>query len=98
MTMTSRETILKAFAMEPTERVPVTLFGGGMWSIKDYGTSFEELSTNVDKNVEMCIAEAEKRSDLTLCMSVRDSTIFMRLRWAEDLVLALSSVRSARLT
>jgi len=65
MTMTPRETILKAFAMEPTERVPVTLFGGGMWSIKDYGTSFEELSTNVDKNVEMCVAEAEKiRSDI----------------------------------
>ena len=65
MALTPRETILKAFAMEKTERVPVTLFGGGMWSIKDYGTSFEELATNVDKNVEMCIAEAEKiRSDI----------------------------------
>jgi len=65
MTMTPRETILKAFAMEKTERVPVTLFGGGMWSIKDYGTTFEELANNVDKNVEMCVAEAEKiRSDI----------------------------------
>jgi len=65
MTMTPRETILKAFAMEKTERVPVTLFGGGMWSIKDYGTSFEELSTNVEKNVDMCVTEAEKiRSDI----------------------------------
>lgn len=65
MTMTPRETILNAFKMQPTERVPVTLFGGGMWSIKDYGTSFEELSTNVEKNAEMCIAEAEKiRSDI----------------------------------
>jgi uroporphyrinogen decarboxylase len=63
--MTPRETILKAFAMEKTERVPVTLFGGGMWSIKDYGTTFEELANNVDKNVEMCVAEAEKiRSDI----------------------------------
>ncbi len=65
MAMTPRETILKAFAMEKTERIPVTLFGGGMWSIKDYGTSFEELSKNVDKNVEMCVAEAEKiKSDI----------------------------------
>ena len=48
MALTPRETVLKAFAMENTKRVPVTLFGGGMWSIKDYGTSFEELATNVD--------------------------------------------------
>ncbi len=65
MAMTPRETILKAFAMEKTERVPVTVFGGGMWSIKDYGTTFEELANNVDKNVDMCVAEAEKiRSDI----------------------------------
>lgn len=65
MAMTPRETILKAFRMEPTERIPVTVFGGGMWSIKDYGTSFEELATHVDKNVDMCITEAERiRSDI----------------------------------
>jgi uroporphyrinogen decarboxylase len=65
MSMTPRETILKAFAMEKPERIPVTLFGGGMWSIKDYGTSFEELSGNVDKMVDMCVAEAKKiRSDV----------------------------------
>jgi uroporphyrinogen decarboxylase len=65
MAMTPRETILKAFKMEKTERVPVTVFGGGMWSIKDYGTTFEELANNVDKNVEMCVTEAEKiRSDI----------------------------------
>jgi uroporphyrinogen decarboxylase len=51
--------------MMPTERVPVTVFGGGMWSIKDYGTSFEELAGNVGKMVDMCVAEAEKiRSDI----------------------------------
>jgi len=65
MSMTPRETILKAFAMEKPERIPVTLFGGGMWSIKDYGTSFEELSGNVDKMVDMCVTEAGKmRSDV----------------------------------
>lgn len=65
MAMTPRETVLKAFALGKAERVPVTLFGGGMWSIKDFGTSFEELATNEDKNVEMCITEAEKiKSDI----------------------------------
>jgi len=63
--MTPKETVLKAFNLGKPERVPVTLFGGGMWSIKDYGTTFEELSKNVDKNVDMCVAEAEKiRSDV----------------------------------
>jgi uroporphyrinogen decarboxylase len=63
--MTPRETILKAFEGGKAERVPVTLFGGGMWSIKDYGTSFEELSNNVEKMVDMCVTEAEKiRSDI----------------------------------
>jgi uroporphyrinogen decarboxylase len=63
--MTPREIILKAFELGKPERVPVTLFGGGMWSIKDYGTTFEELSTNEDKNVDMCVTEAEKiRSDV----------------------------------
>jgi uroporphyrinogen decarboxylase len=63
--MTPREIILKAFELGKPERVPVTLFGGGMWSIKDYGTTFEELSKNEDKNVDMCVTEAEKiRSDV----------------------------------
>jgi uroporphyrinogen decarboxylase len=57
--------MLKAFAMGRPERIPVTLFGGGMWSIKDYGTTFEELSKNIEKMVDMCVTEAEKiRSDV----------------------------------
>ena len=63
--MTPREVILKALEMGRPERVPVTLFGGGMWSIKDYGTSFEELSLNAAKMTDMCVTEAEKiRSDV----------------------------------
>ncbi len=62
--MTPRETILKAFEGGKPERVPVTLFGGGMWSIKDYGTSFEELANNAAKMADMCVTEADKiRSD-----------------------------------
>ncbi|HEX8949448.1 MAG TPA: uroporphyrinogen decarboxylase family protein [Dissulfurispiraceae bacterium] len=62
---TPREIVLKAFEGGKAERVPVTLFGAGMWSIKDYGTSFEELASNVGKMVDMCVAEADKiRSDV----------------------------------
>ncbi len=65
MALTPRETILKAFEGGRPERVPVTLFGGGMWSIKDYGTSFEELSKDAEKMVDMCVTEAAKiRSDV----------------------------------
>lgn len=58
--MTPRETILKAFEGGKAERVPVTIFGGGMWSIKDYGSSFEELAMNPEKMADMCIVEAER--------------------------------------
>jgi len=65
MAMTPREVMLKALAMGKPERVPVTLFGGGMWSIKDYGTTFEALSKDTEKMVDMCVVEAEKiRSDV----------------------------------
>jgi len=65
MSLTPRETILKAFEMGKPERVPVTLFGGGMWSIKDYGSSFEELALNPEKMTDMCVVESERiRSDV----------------------------------
>ena len=63
--MTPREIILKAFELGKPERVPVTLFGAGMWSIRDYGTTFEALALDPVKMADMCIAEAEKiRSDV----------------------------------
>ena len=65
MGMTPREIILKAFDLGKPERVPVTLFGGGMWSIMDYGTTFEKLASDAAKMADMCCVEAEKiRSDV----------------------------------
>jgi len=65
MAMTPRETMIRAFEGGKPERVPVTLFGGGMWGIKDYGTTFEELANNPAKMTDMCVVEAEKiRSDV----------------------------------
>jgi uroporphyrinogen decarboxylase len=58
--MTPRETILKAFEGGKPGRVPVTLFGGGMWSISNWGSTFEELSRNPDKMTQMLIEMSDK--------------------------------------
>ncbi len=58
--MKPREIILSAFECGKPERVPVTLFGGGMWSIKDYGTTFQELATDAHKTTDMLVRESEK--------------------------------------
>ena len=39
--MTPKDIILKAYEGGKPDRLPVTLFGAGMWSIKRHGTSFE---------------------------------------------------------
>jgi uroporphyrinogen decarboxylase len=58
--MTSREIILKAFEGGKPERVPVTLFGGGMWSIRDYGSTFKELSIDSHKMSDMLVRMSGK--------------------------------------
>jgi len=58
--MTARETILKAFEGGKPDRVPVTLFGGGMWSIKGFGSSFEALAGDAPKMTDMLVAMADK--------------------------------------
>jgi uroporphyrinogen decarboxylase len=58
--MTPRETILKAYEGGKTERVPVTLFGGGMWSIKDFGATFQELSADSVRMADMLLMESER--------------------------------------
>lgn len=58
--MKPKEVIFKAFEGEKTERVPVTLFGGGMWSIHNFGTTFEALSTDSEKMTEMLVTMAGK--------------------------------------
>jgi len=58
--MKPREIILKAFEGGKTERVPATLFGAGMWSIKTYGSTFQELSTDAVKMTDMMVSMSEK--------------------------------------
>ncbi|HUI68440.1 MAG TPA: uroporphyrinogen decarboxylase family protein [Nitrospirota bacterium] len=53
--MKPKEVIFKAFEGGKPDRLPVTLFGAGMWSIKGWGTSFEALSRDADKMTSMLI-------------------------------------------
>lgn len=46
--MKPKEVLFKAFEGGKTDRLPVTLFGAGMWSIKGWGTSFEALARDAD--------------------------------------------------
>ncbi len=58
--MTPRETILKAFEGGKADRVPATLFGAGMWSIRHYGASFQELSEDAARMSDMLVTMSEK--------------------------------------
>ncbi|MFN3395951.1 MAG: uroporphyrinogen decarboxylase family protein [Thermodesulfovibrionales bacterium] len=58
--MKPKDIIIKAFEGGKPERVPVTLFGGGMWSIHNYGTTFKELSTDAQRMADMLIKMSER--------------------------------------
>ena len=57
------EIILKAFEGGKPERVPVTLFGGGMWSIHRFGTTFKDLSLDPSRMSDMLV----EMSGVLLC-------------------------------
>jgi len=58
--MKPKEVILKAFEGGKPDRLPATLFGAGMWSIKGWGTSFEALSRDADKMSAMLVDMSAK--------------------------------------
>jgi uroporphyrinogen decarboxylase len=58
--MTPKEIMLTAFERGKPERVPVTLFGGGMWSIHNWGSTFEDLSMDAGKMTQMLVDSSEK--------------------------------------
>ena len=57
--MKPKEVLFNAFEGKKTDRLPVTLFGAGMWSIKRHGTSFEALSKDADKMADMFVTMSE---------------------------------------
>ena len=58
--MKPKDVMLKAFEGGKADRLPVTLFGAGMWSIKGYGTSFQALAKDADTMTAMLVAMSEK--------------------------------------
>jgi uroporphyrinogen decarboxylase len=58
--MNPKEVILKAFEGGKPDRVPASLFGAGMWSIRDWGTSFEKISKDSTAMSEMLVGMSEK--------------------------------------
>jgi len=58
--MKPKEVLFKAFEGSKTDRLPVTLFGAGMWSIKGWGTSFEALSRDADKMTAVLVDMSAK--------------------------------------
>ena len=58
--MKPKDVLFKAFEGGKADRLPVTLFGAGMWSIKGYGTSFEALSHDADKMTSMLVDMSPK--------------------------------------
>ncbi len=58
--MTPKQIILKAFEGGKADRVPATLFGAGMWSIKGYGSTFKDLSEDKTKMADMLVAMSGK--------------------------------------
>jgi uroporphyrinogen decarboxylase len=51
--MTPRETILSALDGRKTDRVPVALVGGGMWTTYHYGVTFEDISHDPEQMSRM---------------------------------------------
>ncbi len=58
--MTPKEVILKAFEGGKPDRVPATLFGAGMWSIRGWGSSFEALALDANRMSQMLIDMSAK--------------------------------------
>ncbi|MCL5957886.1 MAG: uroporphyrinogen decarboxylase family protein, partial [Chloroflexi bacterium] len=56
--MKPKETIFAAFKRQPTERVPVTLFGGGMWTITHSGNTFLGLANDAVKMAGIIVETA----------------------------------------
>ena len=63
--MNPKEIILAALEGKRTERMPVALIGGGAWSIREYGITFQEMATDAEKMSHMLVEMAGRiQSDI----------------------------------
>ena len=58
--MKPKEIMLNALDLKPTERLPTTLFGGGIWTYLDAGEGFDTLKNNPERLAEVQIKAASK--------------------------------------
>ncbi len=58
--MTPKEVIFRAFELGKPERVPVALFGGGMFTMYNTGNSFESLAEDAKRMADMIISFSKK--------------------------------------
>ena len=58
--MKPREIMIKAFEGGKTDRVPVSLFGAGMWAINNSGNTFQGLSGDARKMTDMLVGMSDK--------------------------------------
>ncbi|MEJ2697777.1 MAG: uroporphyrinogen decarboxylase family protein [Candidatus Sulfobium sp.] len=62
---TSREVIGRALNRETPDRIPAALIGAGTWSVREYGVSFQQMSTNPSLMARMITEMAGKlQSDI----------------------------------
>jgi uroporphyrinogen decarboxylase len=62
---TSREVITGALNRETTQRIPAALIGAGTWSVREYGVSFQQLSTDPSRMARMITEMAARlQSDI----------------------------------
>ncbi|WP_457554508.1 uroporphyrinogen decarboxylase family protein [Candidatus Pyrohabitans sp.] len=63
--MRPRDIILEAFELGTPERVPVVIYGGGMWTIKNAGRTFQDFVGRPEEYAETIIKTARLvRSDM----------------------------------
>ena len=68
--MTNKEAILTAYARGVPDRVPVTIFGGGVWTIFHAGSTFAEFYKDPDKMADQLMKTNEELDmDIIYCGS-----------------------------
>lgn len=68
--MNTKEIVLEAFRLGDPERIPVTIFGGGVWTIYSSGHTFEEMGSNPRGYAELIVSTHRRmRWDIVYCGS-----------------------------
>lgn len=68
--MKPKEIMLEAFELGSPERIPVTVFGGGAWTIFNSGNTFLTMAESAEKMADIIISASEKlQCDIVYCGS-----------------------------